>query len=516
MSWFDRYVLGPIAPRMALRREFAQRGLRSYYEAAEPSRYHKPRTDRRSGNAQAERAAMPIRNQARHLDENYDVASGVLDILVTNTIGRGIQPEPQIMFTSGEPAIELNTALLRLWDQWIYACDVTGQFHRYEMQQLEARSWFRDGEIFEQHILGTVPGLQHGTVLPYSVEALEADYVPNDLNDPLQRIFQGVEVNAWGRPVAYHVYKTHPGDNMAFSLARKRVPASVMSHVAFRKRFHQLRGISVFASTINRFDNIKETDENEQVAARVAAAMAAVIKKGNPDSYEDDAQVGADGKPARREMYFEPGIIFDELRPGEDIETIDTKRPNNALIEFRDSQLRSAAAGTMVSFSSAAKNYNGTYSSQRQELVEQWSVYQMLGSRFCYRSCQPTWDRFVDAAVLSGAVTVRGDVDRTTLYDCTHTGPSMIWIDPKKEADSLVLQMQWALKSRTRIIRERGDNPDQVNREIVRDQQERERLGIEFIEAGKAESDDKSDEETGRTTPGRAGARRDRRILNRS
>ena len=34
-----------------------------------------------------------------------------------------------------------------------------------------------------------------------------------------------------------------------------------------------------------RFDDIKDIDESERVAARVAAAMAAYIKKGVPDDY---------------------------------------------------------------------------------------------------------------------------------------------------------------------------------------------------------------------------------------
>lgn len=499
MGWFNRYVIGSISPKWAMQRERYARGLRAYYEAAEPSRYRKWRTDRRSGNAQVERAAAPLRVQARHLDENYDVAAGILDVLVANTVGRGVQPEPQVLLQDGSPATEVNSKLLKLWNQWIFACDVTGQYHYYELQRLAARSWFRDGEIFAQRIVGTVPGLFHGTALPYSLEALESDFVPHDLNDPGRRIVQGIEVNAWGRPIAFHVYKGHPGDSITVSLETKRVPASVMTHLAFRKRFHQLRGISIFATVMGRLDDIKEVDENERVAARVAAAMAAVIKKGTPEMYEaDDVPRDESGQPMRRDMFFEPGIIFDELMPGESVETIDTKRPNNALIPFRDAQLRSAAAGTMVSFSSASKNYNGTYSAQRQELVEQWGIYQMLGSGFTFRFCQPVWDSFIDAAILSGAVELPRNVDRDTLYDCTHTGPSMIWIDPEKEAKALIMQMQWGFKARSRIIRERGDNPDEVNREIQRDQQELERLGIKLPGDGKAQASADTDDEPAR------------------
>jgi lambda family phage portal protein len=491
MSWFNRYVIAALSPQWALKREMAQRGLNAYYEAAEPSRLHKWRTDRRSANVQNDRALWPLLTQARHLEENFDLASGVLDVLVNNIIGSQIQPEPQVLLLSGEPAQEVNKKLLRLYSDWIHVCDVTRQNDLYSWYRLFGRSGFRDGEVFGQRIIGNVPCLEHGTVVPYSLEALECDFVPKDYNDLGRGIRQGIECNAWGKPRAYHVYKTHPGDwsggvagiGIPTPTAIKRVPADVMMHFALRKRFHQLRGISVFANVLNRFDDIKEIDDNERVAARIASAMAAYVKKGQPEMY-DAPDRDSDGNAKRREMFFEPGLLFDDLQPGEEVGTIDTKRPNNALIPFRDSQMRSAAAGTMTGFSSISKNYNGTYSAQRQELVEQFVCYRQLTGMFVYRTCQPVWDGFIDAVTISGAVEIGRNVDRTTLYDCTHTNPPVPWINPVDEVNAKILQMKWGFKSRTRIIREFGDNPDEMNREIQRDQHERQRLGIQLIGDG--------------------------------
>jgi lambda family phage portal protein len=258
--------------------------------------------------------------------------------------------------------------------------------------------------------------------------------------------------------------------------------------------------VTLFASVLNRYGDIKEIDEAERVAAKVAASMAAYIKKATPDMYE--AAVDEMGQPRARNMEFMAGIVFDDLQPGEEIGTIDTRRPNNALIPFRDSQLRAAAAGTKVSFSSSSKNYNGTYSAQRQELVEQWGMYQGLGSSFVYRVAQPVWDGFIDAVVASGAIEIPRNVDRETLYDCVHTGPSMVWIDPVKETEAQVMQLKWALKARSRIIRERGDNPDQVNREIERDRKERERLGIEFLDLQQADPQPEREDDPDEGNPG--------------
>lgn len=483
MNWIDRFVTVPLARRM-----------RAYYEAAEPSRYRKLRTDRRSANAQNDRAIQPLRSTARHLDENFDIASGILDVLIANTVGTGIQPEPQVMRKNGQPADEVNRALSRWYDDWRFRPEVTWQHDIGAVQRMGMRTLLRDGEVFGNRIIGAVPGLEHGTLVPYSIEMLEPDFVPVDLTDRQRGIVQGIETNAWGRPRAYHVLKGHPGDLSGLSFMAsdtKRVSADTMMHVAMRKRFHQLRGVSIFASVMNRLDDVKEIDETERVAAKVAASMSAAIKKGQPDAYNEESAVGADGKPIYREMTFEPGMVFDDLLPGEDIVTIDSKRPNNALIPFRASQLRAVASGTGASYSSISKDYEASYAAKRQELVEHYMSYQVLANLLVYGFCQPVWDGFVDANVMAGLVDLSSDVDLTTLYDCTHTGPSMPWVDPLKEIDAQILAFKWGFRSRSNIIRERGGKPDQVNLEILRDEQERERLGIELIgDGGSAQRDD--------------------------
>ena len=51
-----------------------------------------------------------------------------------------------------------------------------------------------------------------------------------------------------------------------------------------------------------------------------------------------------------RLMTMKPGMIFDNLLPGEDIDMIESNRPNTMLEQFRNSQLRAVAAGTCTSF----------------------------------------------------------------------------------------------------------------------------------------------------------------------
>lgn len=484
MSWFDRVIVGAIAPGLAVRRLRAKAALKvlAEYELSGPSRLRKVRTGKRSANVENERSVEAYRANARHLEQNHDIAKGALDILVANTVGSGIQPEPQVELVDGEPAEDLNRQLLEYWDDWIHTPEVTHQHDYYSLQRLLTRSWLRDGEVFGQKLIGTIAGLDHGTVVPMSLEGLEADFVPVGFSDEARGIVQGVELNTWGRPRAYHVYRRHPGERFQSADELKRVPADRVFHLKVATRLHQVRGMSVFASALARIDDLKEIDESERVAARVAAAMAAYIKKGTPDLYTPQP-ISSDGTRSLRQMEFVPGMIFDDLLPGEEIGTIAPNRPNNALIPFRDSQLRSAASGFGTSYSSLSKNYNGTYSAQRQEMVEQYVAYRILSSQLVYRLCQPVWDAFIMAAIASGLIRAGRDVNQATLYNAAHTLPPMPWIDPLKEAQANQIDEERGYKSRSRIIRERGMNPDQTNREIKRDQTEKERLGLKLGEA---------------------------------
>lgn len=497
MNWLT-LAIAKVSPEWAARRARAERVFRALYEVAEPSRLRKVRDGNKSARASITRGGAALRGLARHLEENHDISKGVLDTLVAGVVGKGIQPEPQVRTSDGKPAEDVNAALLALWDDWVLVPEVTWELDYWTAQRLAARTWLRDGEMLTQLLSGPVTMLDHGTRVPFSLELLEPDHLPFDHNSEDPLIINGVQLNAWGRPRIYHVYKGHPGDAGIAADKLKPIPAENMLHPKYMTRLHQVRGVSIFASVLSRMEDIKEIDESERVAARVAAAMAAFIKKGVPADYEAQA-TDTTGTPALRQLEFVPGMIFDDLMPGEDIGTIASNRPNNALIPFRHENLRAAAAGTNTSFSSIARNYDGTYSAQRQELVEQRVHYEVLSAYFVRRWCDPVWRRFVQAALAANLVKIPAGVDRDSLTEASHTLPPLPWIDPVKEADANALLEDRGYKSRIEIIRERGRKTNEVNQEILRDRNERERLGLKFGAA--AQPAERSDDPPGEPAP---------------
>ncbi len=118
MNSIDR-IIEYISPIWAVARNNARVKLRAY-EAAKPSRLHKFRTDRGSGDAVVGIAGDSLRVQARHLDENHDLARGVLNTLVNNIVGSGIRVEALAKDKKGEALTDFNNKLHQLFEDWMF------------------------------------------------------------------------------------------------------------------------------------------------------------------------------------------------------------------------------------------------------------------------------------------------------------------------------------------------------------------------------------------------------------
>lgn len=463
MNLIDRLV-SYVSPEAGFRRR-QFRTMMVGYDASRSSSLRKFSRDHMSGDYHARKEARSLRAQARQLDRNHDIARGALNVLVNNIVGaNGIGIEPQPRSVSGELLEDLAQELQTLYKNWCRYPEVTYQHNWAACQRLACRTWLRDGEVFSQTLDGSVPKLDHRTTVPFSIELLEPDQIPTEDELFIKDGQGGILRNAWGQTSGYRVLKIHPGSGLINSMVNasdlRYVPAERMMHLKLVDRIGQHRGVSVFASVITRLEDLKDYEESERIAAKIAASMAAFIKKGTPDLYNGNKDES--GNPIPRSMRFQPGMVFDDLAPGEDIGTIDTNRPNTNLQSHRDGQLRAVAGGLCASYSSISRNYNGTWSAQRQELVEQWINYQVLGESFTSQFVQPIYERFVALAVLSGAIKLPPDIDMQSLDDALYIGQQMPWIDPKKEADAFDQLEANVHISGPEIIRKRGGNPRDV------------------------------------------------------
>lgn len=466
-NWLDR-AIEPLFPRWALKRVHARAVLASY-EAAQPSRLRKFRRDQSGPNRLAEKGAVALRTQMRYLERNHDITKGSLDVLVNNTVGpNGIGVEFQPRKLDGSIHEAYARRLAEVFEDWQRRPEVTQRRDWQNVQRVVARTKFRDGECFAQRISGPVVTLDHGTLVPYSLELMEADLVPFEFSDIAKGIQNGCERSEWGAVKAWHVYKRHPGELIGLpTLADlKRIPAERMVQVAELGRIGQLRGITPYAPVINRIEDIKDYEESERVAAKIAAMMTAYVKRVAPTGEGYTPTLDENGNVVKREIGFAPGMVIDSLAVGEEIGLIDTSRPNVNLVHFRNGQLRAFAAGIAASYSSISRNYDGTYSSQRQELVEGWVNYAVGTDEFIGQFVRVVVEDIVRVAHLSGVAPKPADLKPGSEFDVLYLAPSMPWIDPAKEALAWLTLVKAGFASEVEVIRKRGQSPEALLEQV--------------------------------------------------
>ena len=471
----DRAILA-VSPERGLKRARARRAATAYYDDPR-SRLEGGSRGGSSGGLLSHRGGTPdarmarsgkqVRDQARCLEETYDIAESVLSTFVKALVGPQVIFEPQVKNVDGTLHEEFNDQLRQWYKVWSRRPEVTWEYDYHEGARQHVRSWLRDGDVFQQYLQGMVPALTHGSDLPLSLEHIEADFVPINYSDPSRRIVQGIEKNAWGRSVAYWLYKQLPGEYSALGaqsgVPDKRVTADRMIHQKWTTHFRQTRGMSILAPVLSRFEDIKDIEESERVAARCAAAMVGFRKRGTAEDW-----VEPDDDELRGELGFEPGM-WNELDPGEDVQIHASQRPNNALIPFMGEQMKRVGGGTGANASSIAKDFSGTYSSQRQEMVEGYIGYGIMHADVVNAKFYPDWRKLVETVMLFRLVDVPADVNIDTLYDVDIPRPPMPWIDPKKEADGYTSLIDAELESPTHVMRMRGRDPVVVKAQIEAD-----------------------------------------------
>ena len=518
-------IIAAFSPERAAKRAFWRLQADRLYDAAKSHPQHRRPGQQGSGDRSMDHARENIRDWARWLDENHDLAIGILDDLVNKTIGAEIKLMPLAANGSGELAREFNRQVSTWWREWSKRPEVTQELSNGMMQRLAMRTLLRDGEILGQHVVGTGGRIVHGSAIPYSLELIEADYLPFAKNEDRPHIVHGVEKTAWGRPRAYHVYRKPPDTRRSIHHVprqeeTKRVPVERMLHAKFIRRIGQTRGVSIFHGVAHRLDDIKDYEESERIAARILASVGLFITKGADFSAANAFDEHGKAYPERT-MEMQPGMIMDNLRPGEDIRSPDMSRPNTGLNEFRDGQLRAVAAGTGSSYSSISRNYNGTYSAQRQELVEAQAPYAALREMFISSFLQPVYEQFLRTLILVDAVTVPVGVDPIQLFAAGWIAPPMPWVDPKKEieADQAAVDSHFVPWGQV-VLQRTGRDPVQVLEQMRREQEMLDEVfGVQEPvdndagdidndddDAGDIDNDDENDENAGNSDDDEAAA----------
>ena len=430
-------------------------------------------TSRAHVNALIVASGPEMNARARWLVRNNGYAANAIESWAANTVGDGISPNSSIAQASRKDAVQ------GLWLAWTDDADAEGLTDFYGLQRRAAREVFMTGEVF----LRFRPRRpEDGLVVPLQVQMLPSEMLPlshNAVDGNGNVIRQGIEFDRVGRRVAFHFLRRHPGDSTDPGLAGEtvRVPASEVLHIIDPVEAGQLRGVSRFAPAIVKLFLLDQYDDAELDRKKVAAMYAMFVTSPAPDNPL---------APPDEEYEVAPGQVV-RLDPGEDV-TVSAPADSGATYEpfqYRTLLQISAALGIPYGYLSN-DGAKGNFSNSRISLIEfRRRVSAWQHSVMVFQMCRPVWARFMDTAVLAGALRLPGyDRRRSEYLACNWLPTKWDWVDPLKDANAEIAQIEAGLKSRTQAIAERGYDAEQVDAEIARERDRERRLGLDFRRPG--------------------------------
>ena len=135
------------------------------------------------------------------------------------------------------------------------------------------RSMFTDGEAFARFRIADGP-------MPLRLQMIAPDQVDPTVHRDLdggRRIRSGIELDADGRRLAYHVLPSRPGDMLPASWTPVRVPAEDMLQVFEAYDLGQVRGLSMLAPVLSRIQEMDAWEDAELVKQKIAASLTAFV-----------------------------------------------------------------------------------------------------------------------------------------------------------------------------------------------------------------------------------------------
>ena len=414
-----------------------------------------------------------ITARARWLVRNNGYAANAVESFASNVVGDGIKPSSTIADAAKKEELQA------LWLAWTDDADAEGLTDFYGLQRRAAREVFLSGEVF---IRIRPRRVEDGLTVPLQLQMLPAEMLPLDMNRTLPGaglIRQGIEFDGIGRRVAYYFLRRHPGDltDPGLSGETVRIPAGDVIHVLDPVEAGQLRGVSRFAAAIVKLFTLDLYDDAELERKKIAAMFAMFITSPAPETPLE---------PTEDDLEVEPGQVV-RLDPGEDVSTPATPDSGSTYEPFQYRTLMQIAAALGVPYGYlTGDTAKGNFSNTRISLIEfRRRISAWQHGVLVYQLCRAVWVRWMDTAVLSGALELPDyDSQRRQYHACAWLPTKWDWIDPMKDASAEILQIEAGLKSRTQALAERGYDAEQVDREIAAERKREAELGLDFRRPG--------------------------------
>lgn len=409
-----------------------------------------------------------VRARARDLARNAPIATGAVKTTVTGVVGAGLQLQAsidaEILGITPEQADAAEREQEREFWAFSKRCDFTGVQCFDELQVLAFRSVKESGDCVIVRRFRKDPGDLYGT----KMQVIEADRLSNpNRGDDTDRLSGGVETNADGVPIGYHISDKHPGALRIGQLIWERVPARsddglrVVIHLFHRDRPELSRGMPLLAPVVEHLKQLSDYSDAEVTAAVVGAMVTMVI--------ESPAGTGGDGDvapiigeqntmTAENEMQLGNGAVLG-LAPGEKASMMNPSRPNSNFDPFVTAFLTQVGVALGLPLELLTQHFSSSYSASRAALEIAWAHFNGDRVWFAERFCQEVYGWAMDEAVAMGRINRPGwfanPLVREAYLGANWIGPRRYSLNPFQEAQADKLDMETGVKTGEQVCMER-------------------------------------------------------------
>lgn len=429
-------------------------------------------------NAVADLTLAELRNRCRDLARNHPQLAGAVNSIVTSVVGHsGIRVRPMTEWT------DLNDQIRRLLRTDLLYVDpgrtITERVYQSELMiELIAA-----GELLT-HFGYAGPWGRHSA--GPCMESVVAERIDLGLNSSTgERIVrQGVELDAQGRTVRYHVYKSHPNDGGFMvgvpylgSRSMIELDAFECSMAMLRRQAGQVRGVPLAAPVVHELAFGKKVKDAALMSALSQACIGLTVTGGTPDKMRD--KIGestelkdGDGNSVRKLV---PGLVT-YLPKGVDIEFHSPNLPGPSFESMTALIDRENAAALGQDIAGYSKDFGkATFSSIRADQLSVHRTYRFFQQLIFESQAQPWYEIKLEHWIAQGMIELSAEQreawadprERCRILHCGMQSPGFGWVDPKQEATAADLAIKAGIRSRPDIIAEYGDDPEETLREQI-------------------------------------------------
>ena len=471
MAWWSRKKSEPEATRVAptLRR-------RSYAAAENMARYNDFKVSIGSADAELQLGLGKLRGKARALDRNSSAMVRFLKLLEINVVGpSGFQFKCRVRKQDGTLDLSLNERVEMAWWKWCQRPTCDGQMTMVDFLAQMVITHARDGEYLFEIVRD--PRYPDGIAL----NPLEADMLDETLNYGFlpngNQIKMGVEIDSFGKPVAYHMLLVHPGDsswNQRTAKERwRRVPAERIVHIYQRRRPGQTRGQPVAAAVVNPIKMLDGYREAETMGRRLMAAQGGFIESEMGAASTIDAL--ADGRETEDEdsdlvMNVEPGVIR-SLKQGQKFKEFNPGGQVSDYQQFEGQIKKDIAMGLGISTMSHGMETSGiSYSNGRTVTIEDRDFYKSTQRFLIDNGMEKIFTNWLMAHSVSEAASFPPSRMMAIMEGHTFRGRGWDWVDPAKDIKANVEALRTRQTSLSAVAASRGIDIRDLMAEIAEDE----------------------------------------------